>query len=64
MKFKNKIANDKCNEYNIGLCFMYYSICLDKSIMLSNDRKKLINQSVEEVQKIFSNGGKFITTLK
>jgi hypothetical protein len=63
MKFKT--LSGKGVEFNIGLSVMYYLIaCGDNSFLLSNDKKSILNQTWEEVQKIFSNGGKLIAYFK
>lgn len=43
---------------------MYYLVSQDSSILLSNDKKVIVNSSWEDVKKLFSNGGKVIFSLK
>jgi len=62
MRFKN--YSGKGVEHAIGLSLIYYMVSQDSSILLSNDKKVIVNQTWEEIKKILSNGGKVIFSLK
>lgn len=62
MKFKS--FNGKGQEYQIGLSIVYYLVAFESSILLSNDKKVILNQSWDEIKKQFSNGGKIVSLLK
>ncbi|CDW84443.1 UNKNOWN [Stylonychia lemnae] len=62
MKFKSFIG--KGPELPIGIAFLYYLVSQESSIMLSNDKKTIVNAQWEEVKKQFSNGGKVIFAFK
>lgn len=62
MRFKG--LSGKGVEKQIGLALMYYFVNQDSSILLTTDRKTIVNQSWEDIKKLFSNGGKIIYSLK
>eukprot|EP00347_Sterkiella_histriomuscorum_P010050 403338878 len=62
MKFKS--LQGRGYELQIGIALLYYLVSQEPTIMLSNDKKYIVNQSWEEVKKQFSNGGKVIFAFK
>ncbi len=51
-------------ECNVGVSLLYYIVQLDTSILLTNDKKALLQPTWDEVKKQFSNGGTIVTNLK
>jgi hypothetical protein len=62
IKFKG--LSGKGIEHSIGLAYMYFLIVCEQSILLTNDKKLILAGSWEDVKKIFSNGGKVVTSVK
>ena len=56
--------NGKGPELQVTLAFMYLLCTVDDSIMLTNDRKQVLNPSWDLGKKYFSNSGNIIKNLK
>mmetsp|Transcript_19550 Transcript_19550/g.14258 ORF Transcript_19550/g.14258 Transcript_19550/m.14258 type:complete len:118 (-) Transcript_19550:853-1206(-) len=51
-------------ELQIGQALLYFFSAFDINIVLSNDKKTLLNSSWEYIQKYFSNSGNLLNNLK
>ena len=51
-------------ECNVGVALLYFIASLDTSILLTNDKRSLLNPTWDEVKKQFSNGGRIVSMFK